>query len=186
MPETCQVSESYICKMKMMYKKLLFVLCVAVIGGSCIKSSNNNSCPYGKTTINISQAERQAIDAYIDTNHIDAVQDNTGFYYKIISPGSGTDSMTLCSQIQISYIGQLINDSTFDQQNNAVYVLGSLIEGWRRGIPKIRKGGEIKLYIPPTLGYGSTDITDARGKIVIPKNSILKFDIKLTDYTAGN
>lgn len=169
-----------------MYKKLLFVLAVAVICGSCLKSSDNNRCPYATTTINISQTERQSIDTYIDTNHIQAIQDRSGFYYQIINPGTGTDSMTLCSQIQISYIGQLINDSTFDKQSNVVYMLGALIEGWRRGIPKIKKGGEIKLYIPPTLGYGSTDITDATGKVVIPKNSILKFDVKLTDYTAGN
>ncbi|MBA4166473.1 MAG: FKBP-type peptidyl-prolyl cis-trans isomerase [Chitinophagaceae bacterium] len=171
-----------------MYRKLIFVLFVAVIGTSCLKNNNNNnnSCPYKPTTINISASERAAIDAYIDTNNIEATQDRSGFYYQIITPGTGTDSVTLCSQVQISYKGQLINDSTFDQQNNAVFVLGALIEGWRRGIPKLKKGGEIKLYIPPTLGYGSTDITDQSGKVVIPKNSILKFDVKLTDYTAGN
>jgi FKBP-type peptidyl-prolyl cis-trans isomerase FkpA len=169
-----------------MYKKLIFVFCVALGASACLKSSSNTACPYRPTTVNISASEKAAIDAYIDTNNIVAVQDNSGFYYEIVTPGTGTDSVTLCSQVQISYTAKLINDSTFDNQTNAVYVLGALIEGWRRGIPKLKRGGEIKLYIPPTLGYGSRDITDNSGNIVIPKNSILKFDIKLTDYTVEN
>jgi len=171
----------------MMYKKIIFVLCVAALAASCLKnSSNGNSCPYQPNTINLSAAERTAIDTYIDTNNIDAVKDPSGFYYKIITPGVGSDSMTLCSQIQISYKGQLTNDSIFDQRDNIVYVLGSLLEGWRRGIPLVKKGGEIKLYLPPTFGYGGNDIRDSTGRIVIPANSILKFDVRLTDYTAGN
>lgn len=185
--ETCQEGESYICKnCLVMYKKLLFVLCVATVAASCLKSENKTSCQYQPTSISIPASERTAIDQYMDTNNIEAVQDPTGFYYNIITPGTGTDSVTLCSQIQISYDAKLTNDSTFDNQSNAVFVLGALIEGWRRGIPKLKKGGEIKLYIPPSLGYGHTDIKDVNGKVVIPKNSILKFDIKLTDYTTGN
>ena len=169
-----------------MYKKLVFVLCVAIIGSSCLKNNSTTTCPYRPSSITIATAEQQALDTYIDTNNISAVKDKSGFYYNIINPGVGTDSVTLCSQVQISYKGQLITDSTFDQQNNVVYVLGALIEGWRQGIPKLKRGGEIKLYVPPTLGYGANDVKDASGKVVIPKNSILKFDIKLTDYTAGN
>ena len=169
-----------------MYKKLIFVLCAAVMGAACLKNNSKNACPYQTNTINIPASEQTALDTYIDTNHIQAVKHRSGFYYNIVKPGTGTDSVTLCSQIQISYKGQLINDSIFDQQNNAVFVLGALIEGWRKGIPLLKKGGEIKLYIPPTLGYGSTDIRNSAGAIVIPKNSILKFDVTLTDYTAGN
>jgi FKBP-type peptidyl-prolyl cis-trans isomerase FkpA len=170
-----------------MYKKLILIFCVAVTAVSCLKKNTTNTCRYSPTSITIPVAERAAIDAYIDTNHIVAVHDPSGFYYQIVNPGTGTDSVKLCSQIQISYKGQLINDSTFDKRTNVVFDLGALIEGWKRGIPKLKRGGEIKLYIPPTLGYGSTDIKDNNtGKVVIPANSILKFDVILTDYTLQN
>ncbi len=170
----------------MMLKKLVFLLCVSLAGVSCLKSDSNNACPYRPGTVNIPQAEKDALNTYIDTNHIDATLDAGGFYYKIISPGTGSDSMTLCSQIQISYKAALANDSVFEQQTNVVFVLGALIEGWRRGIPKIKRGGRITLYVPPTLGYGGNDIRNSAGEIVIPKNSITKFDISLADYTTGN
>ena len=171
----------------MMLKTLAFILLVSLVAVSCLKTDNNNSCPYRLGTINIPQQEKDALATYIDTSNIDAVQDNSGFYYRIISPGQGTDSMTLCSQIQISYKASLTNDTIFDRQQNVVFVLGSLIEGWRRGIPKIKRGGRMMLYVPPTLGYGNRDVLDSTGtKVIIPKNSITKYDITLTDYTAGN
>ena len=49
------------------------------------------------------------------------------------------------------------------------------IEGWKIGIPLIKKGGKLKLIIPSALAYGCNDISG------IPGNSILFFDIDLID-----
>jgi FKBP-type peptidyl-prolyl cis-trans isomerase FkpA len=38
------------------------------------------------------------------------------------------------------------------------------------------------LYIPPTLGYGSREIKDNLGNVIIPANSILIFDIELLNF----
>jgi FKBP-type peptidyl-prolyl cis-trans isomerase FkpA len=62
-----------------------------------------------------------------------------------------------------------------------VFVLGTLIDGWKIGVPLIKKGGQIRLYIPPSLGYGSSDVRDNQGRVIIPGNSILIFDITLID-----
>lgn len=73
-------------------------------------------------------------------------------------------------------MGKLTNGTIFDQtQGNNTYsnYLTSLIKGWTNGVPYIKTGGRIILYIPPTLGYGS----QANGPI--PANSILIFDIDL-------
>lgn len=110
-----------------------------------------------------------------------------GFYYTISNPGSGGDSVLLCSQILINYKGQLKNGTVFDQQNNVIFVLGSLIEGWRKGIPLLKKGGQIRLYIPPSLGYGNNDLIDnSSGNVVIPGKSMLIFDVTLLDYSISN
>ncbi|MEY3433469.1 MAG: hypothetical protein RL131_1405, partial [Bacteroidota bacterium] len=41
------------------------------------------------------------------------------------------------------------------------------------GLPLINAGGKIKLYLPPSLGYGSRAVGS------IPANSVLIFEITL-------
>ena len=53
------------------------------------------------------------------------------------------------------------------------FQLKNLIIGWQKGIPLIQKGGSIRLYIPPSMGYGSKSSSS------IPANSTLIFDIDL-------
>lgn len=101
-------------------------------------------------------------------------------YYQIQAQGSG-GSPNNCSSININYTGQLANGNVFDRGSNVAFTLGRLIEGWKKGLPLIQKGGKIKLYIPPTLGYGSSDIKDSNGSVVIPANSMLIFEISLLD-----
>jgi FKBP-type peptidyl-prolyl cis-trans isomerase FkpA len=162
---------------------LLFLL---IVGVSCLKKSDNASCPYSNTNLNAPISEQDSVKAYLDSFNIDATLHPYGFYYKITNPGTGTDSVTLCSQILINYKGQLKNGTVFDQQNNVIFVLGSLIEGWKKGIPLVKKGGQIRLFIPPTLGYGNVDVTNNSGQVVIPAKSMLIFDVTLLDYSVSN
>lgn len=118
------------------------------------------------------------VKAYLDSNKITASLNSYGFYYKIVNEGSGA-TPNLCSRVYVSYKGQLTNGTVFEQENNQIFTVGDLIEGWQKGIPLIQPGGEIKLYIPPSLGYGSTGLTDGNSNVIVPPNSILVFDITL-------
>jgi FKBP-type peptidyl-prolyl cis-trans isomerase FkpA len=170
-----------------MIRYLSGLLLVSIIAVSCLKSKEDSSCPYRNVTTTAPANEQVSVKAYLDSNGIhDAVQHPSGFYYKILTQGSGTDTVELCSQILITYKGTLKDGTVFDQQNNVIFVLGSLIEGWKKGIPLLKKGGQIKLYIPPSLGYGNTDVRDDSGQVVIPANSMLIFDVTLTDYSVSN
>src|SRR5688572_3593477 len=140
-----------------MLKFLLGLLCISVFVASCLKADRDNRCPYPQTSVVAPQWEQDSVEAYLDSNNLQAIKHSTGFYYNIVNPGSSTDTVGLCSQILINYKGKFVTDSIFDQQNNMIFVLGSLIEGWKKGIPLVRKGGEINLYVPPSLGYGATD-----------------------------
>ncbi len=159
----------------------IVLLCLSTLLTSCFKS--DTGCPYSSSSKTAPTNEEQALSSYISANSITAVKHGSNMYYQIITPGTGTSAPQLCSNIQINYTGQLTNGNVFDSQNNAVFTLGSLIEGWKYGLPLIKKGGKIKLYIPPSLGYGSTDVKDqTTGNIIIPANSILIFEITLTDF----
>jgi FKBP-type peptidyl-prolyl cis-trans isomerase len=50
----------------------------------------------------------------------------------------------------------------------------------------MKVGGERVLSIPPALGYGAQDVKDASGKVIIPANSTLLFDVKLVDVRAAS
>lgn len=166
-------------------KILLAFIAAAFLFSGCLKTTDSKGCPYSNTSITVPSSELHALETYIDTNHITATKDPRGFYYKIISAGMGNDTMTLCSTVQISYKGQLANDTTFAQQTNVALALINMLEGWKRALPMLHKGGHMMLYLPPSLGYGGQDVKDQSGKVVIPKYSILKFEVLLTDYTSG-
>jgi hypothetical protein len=135
-------------------KKVLISACYVVfLLSSCTKSNDNRNC--AAVNIVAPANETAALKAYIESNHIDAVADSRGFYYKILEPGTGSRP-TVCSGIVVPWD------------------LSSLIIGWQEGIPLIAKGGSIILYLPPSLGYGSA----AAGPI--PANSILVFTITLS------
>lgn len=163
-------------------RKLFFALMilVGVSSVSCLK--NTGGCSYTVNTKQAPAAEEQTLAAYLTSiGNTTAQKHSSNLYYEITTPGTG-NAPDLCSTILIAYTGKLTNGTVFDSRPNETFVLGSLIDGWKLGIPLIKKGGKIRLYIPPSLGYGSTNVKDGNGNVVIPANSILIFDITLTDF----
>jgi FKBP-type peptidyl-prolyl cis-trans isomerase FkpA len=169
-----------------MIRYLSGLLLIAVVAVGCLKGKDDAGCPYRNVDVKAPAAEQDSVKAYLDSNGIqDAVHHSSGFYYKILNAGAGSDSMTLCSQLQVTYTGKLTNDTIFDQQDHLELALplGGMIEGWKKGLPLIKRGGRIQLFIPPSLGYGNNDIRDNQtGEVVIPAKSMLVFDVTLDDY----
>lgn len=54
-------------------------------------------------------------------------------------------------------------------------MLNSVIAGWTEGLQKIGKGGKMRLFVPPQLGYGDD------GRPGIPPGSVLVFQVELLD-----
>lgn len=117
-------------------------------------------------------SEVATLQAYVEANVPDAIKDSRGFYYKIVTEGTGRTPNT-CSTIAINYVGNLTNGTKFDSGSNVTFRLKNLIKGWQAGLPLIKSGGKILLYLPPSFGYG------AAGSGTIPGNSILIFEIEL-------
>lgn len=158
---------------------LIIVLFVSLLT-ACKK---NDECGYAQSTVVAPASEVAAVEQYLASKNItDATKHPNGFYYKILAPGSGT-TPGMCSQIGILYEGKLTDGTVFDKTTNGqmvVFVLGTLIPGWQLGIPLIKPGGgKILLYLPPSLAYGSSDVKDQQGNVVIPGNSILIFEVEL-------
>lgn len=146
----------------------------------CLGSCTKKKCDYVDDLVVAPKTEQDAVKKYLDSIGIKANLHARGFYYRIDSGAIETGSAPgECSQIIVAYTGTLVNGTVFDQQNSYATQLSNLIDGWQQGVPLIKKGGRIWLYIPPSLGYGSQSIS--AGNATIPASSILIFDIHLLD-----
>ena len=103
----------------------------------------------------------------------------SGLKYVEIVEGTGETPKTGQTVI-VHYTGTLEDgrkfDSSRDRNQPFDFPLGMsrVIKGWDEGISSMKVGGQRKLIIPPSLGYG------ARGAGgVIPPNATLIFDVEL-------
>jgi len=101
----------------------------------------------------------------------------SGLQYKVVYQGWYLNRKPNAnSDVRVKYTGKLIDGSTFESSNEAVFNLARVIEGWREGITKMNDGGNYILYIPSTLGYDT-----ATTNVKIPPHSTLIFDIDLME-----
>ena len=121
---------------------------------------------------NVPECQLKNLQSFIENNSITATKDSRGFYYRIVTEGSGINP-TIGNSVKVNYKGALTNGNQFDAGNDVIFSLAGLIKGWQLGIPLIKPGGKIFLYVPPALAY------DCSGAGTIPPNSILVFEIDL-------
>lgn len=125
------------------------------------------------------QIDDKLIRDFLTTKGINnAIKSSSGVYYQVLTPGTGA-SVDLVSTITVKYTGRLLNGFVFDQSVGDATLqspLQSLIRGWRALIG-MQKGAKVRLFIPSDLAYG------LEAQPNIPANSVLDFDIELTDVT---
>lgn len=94
--------------------------------------------------------------------------------------GNGTVAVSGKS-VTVNYLGTLTDgtkfDSSYDRNEPFTFNLGvgEVIKGWDEGVSGMKVGGKRKLTIPPSLGYGESDLG------IIPPNSTLIFEVELLD-----
>jgi FKBP-type peptidyl-prolyl cis-trans isomerase len=165
-------------------KKAIFIPILAIFSiisifitslSSCNKTS---SCDQKAVYVNDrNAAQNTAMVAFCVAQNITYTTDSSGILYQIITPG-GSNRPNLCETISMTYTGTLLNGKQFDA-GTISYPLSQLIVGWQIAVPKIGKGGHIKVVIPSSLAYGSQAIPSSAGSPGIPANSPLYFDITL-------
>jgi len=103
-----------------------------------------------------------------------------GLRFEILKPG-GEVKPKVGLIVRVDYTGRLLDGTIFDQTyNEPLHIeIGSVIPGWNEGIQLIGKGGRIKLYIPPSIGYGDEDMSGVVSRI--PASSLLIYEIELLD-----
>ncbi len=109
---------------------------------------------------------------------------NVPFAQTDIRVGTGTEA-TAGRRVTVNYTGWLYSAGAAENKGQQFdtsvgrtpfeFTLGSgqVIRGWDQGVLGMRVGGQRRLVIPPSLGYGSN------GSGPIPPNATLIFDIEL-------
>lgn len=155
-------------------KNIVFALLFISAFTGCMKGNvNETTCTYNECDVKAPAAEIEQVQAYLTANGINANQHCSGMFYVIDSAGTGV-APTVCNTVVVMYEGKLTDGTTFDKSTDPIsFPLTNVIVGFRNGLPLIKTGGRIRLFIPPSLGYGSTPRSS------IPANSILIFDVSL-------
>ena len=122
--------------------------------------------------------------AWIGTERLQYRTTESGLRYQVVKEGSGphpTDSDVAL----IDYTGKLADGTVFDstkgKQPMPMPVNGS-IAGFSEGLKLMTKGATYRFRIPSKLGYGSEAKKDPTGKVVIPANAQLDFEVTLIGF----
>ena len=147
-------------------KHLLSSLLVLTLFISCSKDK--------ETAVDYVAKNDKEITDYIAKNNLTAQKSDTGLYYVITEPGTGSQP-TATSNVTVAYKGYFSNGTIFDQSKpeGISFGLNQVIKGWTEGIPHFKTGGSGILLVPAHLGYGSNAVGP------IPGGSVLIFDVKL-------
>jgi len=164
-----------------MSKWLLPILFICCVVAGCAKTESG-----------LEQYRKQAaIDDTIVARYIRAngltglaqkVSDTCGVYYIIKQPGQGNDLYTSSTFVTVGDTGRMLDSTRVFYETNdfhPAYQLGQMILGWSLGIPKVKKGGIIRLLIPSRYAYGPYPQSGYN----LPANAILDFDIQVYNIT---
>lgn len=103
----------------------------------------------------------------------------SGLQYEDLRPGDGAAARDGCAVV-VHYTGWLADGRQFDSSRERGEPFGfnlgrgDVIAGWDEGVAGMRVGGQRKLVVPPTLGYGAWGAGD-----VIPPDATLVFEVDL-------
>lgn len=157
-----------------------FFLGLVVILSVLLLDSCGKKDPSGCQPASVASERAQLVN-YCSANGINYTEHSSGLLYEIIIPGTGV-SPTSTSTVSVVYTGKHLNNTVFDAQANPyTNLLSNLIDGWKIGMPLIKKGGRIKLVIPSALAYSCTGGKDSNGVLIIQPNEPIFFDLTLTD-----
>ncbi len=127
-----------------------------------------------------SQKATAELKAWLKKNGIRAIQAPEGYFYMIDEAGSGPKPQP-GKKVKVHYTGKLLDGTVFDSSVERgepiefTLGVGQVIKGWDLGIQQFPVGSKGRLFIPPSLAYGSRQAGS------IPPNSPLVFEIEVVE-----
>lgn len=117
----------------------------------------------------------EEIQAIIKESNLNMDRLENGLYIDIKKAGHGESLIKITDEVTFSYTGFRSDGSVFQSipdDEALTFPVRSLIIGWQDALSFVSEGGELKVIIPPHLGYG------AKNTELVPPNSILIYEMK--------
>lgn len=133
---------------------------------------------YGTAAAVADKGDNAAFLAYNKTQP-GVIETASGLQYRVIKPGEGDLQPTDSDVALIQYKGMLRDGSVFDasKQPTPLPVAGA-VKGFSEALKLMHKGGEMRVWIKPELGYGD----QTPDPVKLPPGSLLVFDIQLLEF----
>jgi FKBP-type peptidyl-prolyl cis-trans isomerase len=159
----------------------IVVLLAAGIGGAVCAST----APRAAASASPALAKLPAADFLAANGKRSGVHTTpSGLEYQVIKPGSGP-TPTAADVVLVDYRGMLTDGTEFDAskpgQPTAMPV-GGVVPGFAEALMLMPKGATYRIWLPPEHAYGAEDKRDETGRIVIPANSVLVFDVVMHEF----
>jgi FKBP-type peptidyl-prolyl cis-trans isomerase len=130
-----------------------------------------------------------SIQKYMAANSLSGyTKTASGLYYKVTTPGTGTDIIGLNSVVGAQYTGYLFNGTAFETATNTDATVAAITfntlttvptAGFAEGLTHITAGGSISLIMPSRLSYGDAGSTNSYTGSVVPAFSCLRYDVSV-------
>jgi FKBP-type peptidyl-prolyl cis-trans isomerase len=114
----------------------------------------------------------------------DTITTTTGLQYIEGTAGTG-NSTGWCKTLSVHYDAFLVDGTKLESTHDAGIPLiftpgiGALIDGFEQGVMEMKAGGTRRLIVPPKLAYGSGEVKNSSGKVIVPANSTLVYDVEI-------
>lgn len=130
-----------------------------------------------RTDLGKKKAEQQGKDYMESFLKGGGQKTSSGLGFQILRPGEGNTPGPK-DVVEIHYHASLPDGTVFASTRGthkpAQYPLDKIVQGWAEGIRLIKPGGEVKLVIPPELGYGENGAPPK-----VPGNATLIMEVEL-------
>lgn len=108
----------------------------------------------------------------------------SGLLYRIDREGDAAIKPKATDVVEVNYEGKFrdgeVFDSSYKRGSSTEFPLNGVIKGWTEGLQLVGKGGQITLWIPSDLAYGTY------GSSMIGPNEALEFKVELLDVKVGD
>ena len=116
----------------------------------------------------------------------DTITTKSGLKYVMVKAGNGPKPKK-GQKVKIYFTGALPKGDIFDSNADAApfkFTLGdpNVIPGWNEGFQMMTAGEKAVFILPPSLGYGAAGYKDGDGKVLVPQNSYLIFQVELIGF----
>lgn len=159
-------------------KKYILILSVLALGFASCSKNDSEPTPQVDPAVQ-AKIDDDAIKAYLVAHpNVMATKDpNSALYYQIITEGTG-DNINANSIVTVDYVGTTLKDTQFGAGTGFTTGIGiknNIIDGWKLGLLKAKKGTKILLMLPSALAYGQF------GNGAIPPNTVIQFVITVRE-----